>query len=116
MDAPNPTVSNSALWAEYLHRQWGWWLEPGNSRNLTAAIAATVATTYGFWFEAVIARLFEDNKPGVTRFVQRVDEVKRDASARERAARSDSFDAVPSWLTTHDAPVEETPIATLAGA
>jgi hypothetical protein len=42
--------------------------------------------------------------------------VKRDASARERAARSDSFDAVPSWLTTHDAPVEETPIATLAGA
>ena len=115
MDAPNPTVDNSALWAEYLHRQWGFWLEPGGLRNISNAIGASIAAGYAFWFEAFIGRLYTDNAPAVSNFLTRLDEVKREAAVRQ--ANGDPADAVPQWMAVlEDAPVEESQIgAVLAG-
>jgi hypothetical protein len=109
MDAPNPTVSNSALWAEYLHRQWSWWLEPGGIRAITATLGASIANAQALWLEAVIGRLYADNAPDVTHFAERVAEVRREGERRERALAAG--DHVPPWLTAneaaHDAPVED---------
>lgn len=108
MDAPNATVSNSALWAEYLHKQWGFWLEPAGSRAITAAIGASIASAYAFWLEAFVGRLYEDNAPAVTNFVHRVEEVKREAELRGLAPSGASFESVPQWLAaTQDAPIED---------
>lgn len=115
MDAPNPTVNNSALWAEYMHRQWGFWLEPAGVRNISTAIGASIAASYAFWFEAIIGRLYADNAPPVTNFLNRLDEVKKEAAIRQ--ANGDPADTVPQWMAVlEDVPVEDAQVGgVLAG-
>jgi hypothetical protein len=108
MDAPDATVANNSLWSAYLRQQW-WWIEPVSAFNLSSGVGASIAAAYAFWFESLIGRLYADNAPAVTNFVDRLAEVKREAQQRGLSGRHAEWDAVPEWLSAaHDAPIEDT--------
>ena len=78
MDARDSTAANADLWNAYLRAEFSAWLDPFGlgrtadevSRVLAEAAAAGIATAISAALAPPIARLYADNAPAVTTFVE----------------------------------------------
>ncbi len=70
MNAPDPTVANTNLWAAYLDAETRRWMpravQPPSSGGAASLLSDVMTALWG----GFIAQLFQANAPEVTRFVQ----------------------------------------------
>lgn len=117
-----PTAANADLWAAYFRPQWRAWFEFAGmgraaddmARAASEAAGATVAAIVSAWIGPPVDRLYADNAPAVTAFIEAATTSVASAPPHESAVPP-QYARAGGHIATGASQLEDWRIATRSG-